>query len=117
MGSIGFNEISRQHRRAEIAFDLDDAYWGCGIMTRACAAVSAWGMESEGFVRIQATILDSNTRSSRVVEKCEYFEEGVLRSYRIVSGKPRNFRLFSLVRGVGKSRRQVCIESTDRPKG
>lgn len=97
VGSIGYNEVCRQHKRAEIAYDLDDRLWGRGIITRACAAVTQWGMKTMGFNRIQATVLDTNTRSARVLEKCGYAEEGLLRAFRFVRGEPRDFRIYSKV--------------------
>lgn len=33
IGTAGFNNISKQHLRGEISYDLNPEYWGRGIMT------------------------------------------------------------------------------------
>ena len=42
-----------------------------------------------------ATALESNERSARVLERCGYQREGLLRSYRLVRGQPGNFFMYS----------------------
>lgn len=57
-GTIGLNEIALTHRRAEIAYDIAPEYWRQGLATKACAVVSDWALQTLGFARIQATVLD-----------------------------------------------------------
>jgi RimJ/RimL family protein N-acetyltransferase len=95
IGSIGFHTVSDVNRSAEIAYDLSRRYWGQGIATAACQAVTEWAFANLGFVRIQATTLESNERSERVLLKCGYTYEGLLRAYRQVRGIPGNFKMFS----------------------
>src|SRR5512140_2148796 len=40
VGTCGFNEWSKVHRWAELAFDLAQAHWGKGLMRQAVAAVA-----------------------------------------------------------------------------
>jgi len=58
-------------------------------------AMVEWCFSYLGAVRVQATVLDSNTRSARVLEKCGFQCEGLLRSFRMVRGHPRNFWIYS----------------------
>ncbi|SFB31695.1 Protein N-acetyltransferase, RimJ/RimL family [Collimonas sp. OK607] len=95
VGTIGFHSISPLHKTAEIAYDLAPSVWGRGIAPSVCAAVANWGFSHLGAVRIQATALDSNTRSVRVLEKCGFQREGLLRNFRMVRGQPRNFWIYS----------------------
>ena len=97
VGTIGFNAISPQHRTAEIAYDLAPAIWGRGVASAIVNAVAAWGFEQRGFIRIQATVLDSNQRSIRVLERCAFAREGYLRSYRQVRGRSGNFWLYARI--------------------
>ncbi len=97
IGTIGFHTISLVNRSAEIAYDLHPAYWGRGIATACCDAVVAWGFERLRYVRVQATTLDANRASLRVLEKCAFVREGLLRSYRIVRGAPRDFWMYARV--------------------
>lgn len=94
-GSIGFHTVSLLNRTAEIAYDLAPDYWGKGLATAACKAVTAWGLHEQGYVRVQATCLDSNEASLKVLLRCGYVLEGKLRSFRLVRGEPRDFWVYS----------------------
>lgn len=95
IGTIGFHTISDVNRSAEITYDLAPAYWGQGIATRVTDIVTRWSYQAYGFVRVQATVLDTNQSSENVLRKCGYQREGLLRSYRMVRGKPGNFNIYS----------------------
>jgi [ribosomal protein S5]-alanine N-acetyltransferase len=95
IGTIGFHTIAHQHRHAELAYDLAPEYWGRGIAAAACNTVTEWSYQALRLVRVQATVLESNTRSERVLEKCGFRYEGLLRAYRLVRGIPGNFKLYS----------------------
>jgi len=95
IGTIGFHTVSTANRTAEIAYDLSPAYWGRGIARTVCAAVTAWSFSHYGFQRVQAVVLRSNARSARVLAACGYQCEGLLRSYRMVRGRPGDFAIYS----------------------
>lgn len=97
LGTIGFHTVSEINRSAELSYDLAAAHWGRGIAPAACAAMLRWGFAQAGFVRIQATVLASNTRSMRVLEKCGFVAEGLLRRYRMVRGESRDFWMLSVL--------------------
>ena len=98
VGTIGFHTISTRNRTAEIAYDFHPGWWGRGIATACCRAVADWGLTERGFVRVQATTLDTNVRSVAVLERSGFAAEGLLRNYRMVRGSPRHFHLFSKVK-------------------
>lgn len=98
VGSIGFHSLSLPNKTAEIAYDLAPSVWGQGIAPSACAAMTDWAFERLGAVRIQATALDSNTRTLRVLEKSGFQREGLLRNFRMVRGEPRNFWIYACLR-------------------
>jgi [ribosomal protein S5]-alanine N-acetyltransferase len=50
--------------------------------------------------RVQPTVLESNQRSVRVLERSGFEREGLLRSDRLVRGHPGNLRMYAHVRGV-----------------
>lgn len=95
IGTIGFHTISDVHHTAEIAYDLAPSQWGKGIATAVCAAVTEWAFLEYGLVRIQGTVLSSNAQSARVLQKCRYQYEGLLRAYRMVRGIPGDFNLYA----------------------
>ncbi|MBB5192306.1 RimJ/RimL family protein N-acetyltransferase [Silvimonas terrae] len=95
VGTIGFHTVNDMNRSAELAYDLAPAYWGHGLAAQVGRAVVPWAFEQFGWLRIQATAMESNLRSARVLEKAGFQFEGLLRSYRVVRGQPRHFRLFA----------------------
>ncbi|MFT4204591.1 MAG: GNAT family protein [Chitinophagaceae bacterium] len=95
VGTIGFHTISDVNKTAEIAYDLSPDYWNLGIATSVCKIVTEWGFRNRGWVRIQATVLDTNKPSKRVLLKCGFVFEGSLKYYRMVANKPRNFEMYS----------------------
>jgi ribosomal-protein-alanine N-acetyltransferase len=83
------------HRTAEIAYDFAPRAHGRGIASACCRAVSDWALAVHGFVRVQATALDSNAASIRVLEKSGFAFEGRLRNLKMVRGTPRDFLLYA----------------------
>lgn len=94
-GTIGFHTISMANKSAEIAYDIHPRHWGKGIATTACRLLSCWAHEKAGFNRIQASAVDSNVASQRVLEKAGFQREGLLKSYRIIKGESRDYCMFS----------------------
>ncbi|WP_241117150.1 GNAT family N-acetyltransferase [Achromobacter xylosoxidans] len=97
IGTIGFNEITLGARRAEIAYDLAPSHWRRGIASRACEAMTAWALQTLGLARVQATVLDTNTASAGVLERCHFHREGLLHHYRQVRGEPRHFWMYARI--------------------
>jgi ribosomal-protein-alanine N-acetyltransferase len=95
VGTAGFHTVSPQNRSAELAFDLSPKVWGKGIATYVCQLLVAWAHASVGLLRVQATVLESNARSAAVLERCGFLQEGLLRSYRLVRGRPGDFYMYS----------------------
>lgn len=98
-GDIGYGTIETAHRRAEIGYHLSPEYWGQGLMTRAATALIGWAF-ANGFHRIEATVMEGNRRSERVLEKLAFEREAMLRDYKFVRGEFRNFSLWSLLNPV-----------------
>jgi ribosomal-protein-alanine N-acetyltransferase len=97
VGTAGFHTVSPQNRTAEIAYDLTPEMWGKGIATAICRELVRWAHTSVDIVRVQALVLESNARSTRVLERCDFVREGLLRSYRFVRGSPGTFFMYSHV--------------------
>jgi [ribosomal protein S5]-alanine N-acetyltransferase len=100
VGTIGLNAVSPQNRTAEIAYDLAPTIWNRGVATSLVASVVDWGFQRLGLLRIQATVLESNERSIRVLERCAFEREGYLRCYRQIRGKSGNFWLYARIADV-----------------
>ena len=98
IGTCGFNEWSRVHRWAELAFDLAAAHWGTGRMRQAVGAVLQWVYGHDLVDRVHAYVRVDNRRSERFCERTGFVREGRLRSYRVCRGQPHDFYIYSLLR-------------------
>lgn len=95
IGTAGFNSWSREHKRAEISYDLSAQYWNKGIMTKVVSEITKFGLEVLKVNRLQATVVTFNDASARVLEKCNYKKEGELENFGILHGKSENFYMYS----------------------
>lgn len=98
IGTCGYNNWSRMHKRGEISYDLAHSYWGKGISTRCVKAISDFGFAAMGLQRIQATVAIDNIGSIKVLEKSNYKREGLMRSYGILHGQAKDFYMYSTLR-------------------
>jgi RimJ/RimL family protein N-acetyltransferase len=107
VGTIGFHSVRPGDRSAEIIYDLSPDVWGIGIASHLCDALVAWAHDHVGLVRVQATVLASNARSAKVLQRCRFTREGLLHSYRMVRGVPGDFWMYAHLRNVPGSPRTV----------
>ena len=80
VGGIGLELGSDVERRsAEIGYWLGEDFWGQGIVPAAVQALTRYGFETFGLTRIFAVPFASSSASIRVLEKCGYTREGIMR--------------------------------------
>lgn len=113
LGTIGFHSIALAHRTAELAYDVAPAWWGRGLASACVRAIVPWGFAARGYVRVQATVLDTNAASIRVLEKTGFACEGLLRRYRHVRGTPRDFWMYAHLAPVILSTHAEGIETEE----
>jgi RimJ/RimL family protein N-acetyltransferase len=80
IGGIGVDLGEGVYEKAgHFGYWLGEAYWGRGIMTAAVRATSKYVMSRFGIVRLESPVFEWNPASMRVLEKCGFVREGVLR--------------------------------------
>lgn len=79
IGTCGYHQWQRRHRRAEIGYDLEKASWRQGYATEALRAVLRHGFERMDLNRVEAMVHPENTASVRVLERLGFRKEGLLR--------------------------------------
>jgi RimJ/RimL family protein N-acetyltransferase len=81
-GGIGY-ELRAGERGANAVFGywLGEPYWGRGIGTDAARTLAGHALASGSVCRLEATVFVANTASARVLEKCGFALEGLLRAY------------------------------------
>ncbi|MEP6906407.1 MAG: GNAT family N-acetyltransferase [Pseudoxanthomonas sp.] len=97
-GGIGARAgTGERARAAEMGYWLGRAHWGQGLMTRIVGVFTPWVMDELRLFRLQATVLDFNTGSARVLQKNGFEEEGVQRAAVVKHGVQHDLRLFARV--------------------
>ncbi|MET0755242.1 MAG: GNAT family protein [Pseudoxanthomonas sp.] len=98
-GGIGARKgEGERDRSAEFGYWLGRGLWGHGLMTSVVGAFAPWAMHELRLYRLQASVLDSNPASARVLQKNRFIEEGVQRAAVFKRGVLHDLRLFARVR-------------------
>jgi [ribosomal protein S5]-alanine N-acetyltransferase len=81
VGNIGIRPQSgwRDHL-AEVGYWLAEDFWGKGIATEAMRQITEYAFGSLNFRKLYATALAPNIASMRVLEKCGYQREAILKA-------------------------------------
>ena len=58
---------------------LGEPFWGRGVMTAAVRATTSYIFDNLDLVRLEAPVFEWNPASMRVLEKCGFVREGILR--------------------------------------
>ena len=97
MGGIGLSLLPRHHR-GHLGYWLGVDFWNQGFATEAVRAVVEHGFQTLDLHRIEASHYPRNPASGRVLEKCGFGREGVLRGYLFKNGVPEDTVMYGLVR-------------------
>jgi ribosomal-protein-alanine N-acetyltransferase len=97
IGSVGVSGVNRNHNRIEASYDLAKEYWGKGIMSKALKAVIKYAFEEMQINRIEAYAMPENVASQKVLEKCGFHFEGILRQHRFHKGEYVDIGIYSIV--------------------
>ncbi len=98
IGSIGFVKWERDHRRIELGYALGRPWWGQGLAPEAVAAIVEFAFAHTNVNRIEAFCFTEHRASARVLEKCGFQLEGVLRQYEEIKGRWPDVKLYSKLR-------------------
>ncbi len=85
-------------KSGELGYWLSPAYWGKGIMTRALKLFCGQVFSETDIVRIGAEVFAGNAASCRVLEKCGFQKEGMMRKSVYKNGLFDDAVLYALVR-------------------
>lgn len=99
VGGVGFRRgDDLGTRTAEIGYWLGEPHWGRGIATEALLQASRIAFSEFDFVRLEASVLDWNPASRRVLEKAGYSLEARRRQRIFKDGVICDDWLYSLLR-------------------
>jgi ribosomal-protein-alanine N-acetyltransferase len=97
VGMVFLHSFSRQHHKAEIAFNLSRAHWRKGLAGEAAAAVLAFAFEELGLNRVEALCMPQNEASRRLLERLGMVYEGTMRRVHHRYDGYHDMELFALI--------------------
>jgi len=98
IGACGFTHWDTENNSAEIAYSLNQDYWGKGIMSEIVNNLFEFGFEKMNLNRIEARCWSNNDKSVRIMEKNNMRFEGVLRDQIFVKGKYIDVKMYSILK-------------------
>lgn len=98
VGGIGVTLRGDVHAKsAYFGYWLGEPYWGRGIMTDVVRSVSSYVMRKFKLIRLESPVFEWNPASMRVLEKCGFVREGVLRASALKDGQIIDQVLYAFV--------------------
>ena len=87
IGNLGFNNIvCGAFQSCHLGYQLDEREINRGFMTEALRCAIAFAFDELKLHRIEANVMPRNLRSSRVLAKLGFVEEGLARQYLKING-------------------------------
>jgi RimJ/RimL family protein N-acetyltransferase len=97
LGSIALSSVERVHGRAMVSFWVAPEARGKGVATQALWLLAGWVFGSLGLVRLELFTEPENAASQRVVERCGFVREGLLRARWVSKGRRRDSVVYGLL--------------------
>ncbi|EON70294.1 GNAT family N-acetyltransferase [Lysinibacillus sphaericus] len=102
IGTCGFLNYEKAHNRIEIGYDLTPKYWGKGVMKETLPCIIHFAFMTMNINKIEAKVEPENTSSMRLLEKFDFYKEGVLRQHEFENGKYVDLAIFSKLKSEYK---------------
>lgn len=99
IGLVYLTDIDQNNGSAQCGILIGErSVWGMGIGPEAVLLILHHGFYTLGLTRVEARQLLSNKASRRVLEKCGFKLEGVMRKAVFKDGRHQDLNLFSILR-------------------
>ncbi|MWV46296.1 GNAT family N-acetyltransferase [Paenibacillus sp. HJL G12] len=98
IGTIGLQEWSSEHQRADISYALFPEAWGKGYAKEAVSQVISFGFDELRLKRIGAVVFVENHASNRLLTNAGFVKEGTLRNYMYQNEVPYDTHIYSLLK-------------------
>lgn len=102
IGTIGFQEWSPGHKKANVSYALFPEYWNKGYATEAVHEAISYGFHELQYNRIGAIVFTQNSGSIALLSKVGFKKEGTLREYLYQNNIPFDTYVYSLLREEAK---------------
>ena len=94
-GAVALHAISPESGRCSAGYWLAADARGRGVATRALRLLCRFAFEELDVHRVELWIDPQNAPSLAVAERAGFAREGLLRSFRLVAGEPRDMLMYS----------------------
>ncbi|MBN2776417.1 MAG: GNAT family N-acetyltransferase [Bacteroidales bacterium] len=97
LGAVGFNDLEKENRKAEIGFWLLPKNWGKGIMKEVMPVICNYGFNSLGLHRIEGFVESENKNCKNGLKKLDFDFEGTMRDCEVKNGKYVSIDIYSAI--------------------
>ncbi|MBQ0125668.1 MAG: GNAT family N-acetyltransferase [Clostridiales bacterium] len=98
IGTCGFSHFDAENNAAELGYVINPDFWGMGYAAEAISRVMRFAFENMGLNRVFVRILEGNTQSMRVAEKCHMRKEAVHKNAITVKGKYKTYIEYAILK-------------------
>lgn len=96
LGCAGFLDLVPGIHKAEIGYWIAKPFWGQGVATSVVKGLVGIGFGEYGLKRICGITFEGNRASERVLEKCGFAFEGLMKHFIEKNGTLINARLYAI---------------------
>lgn len=111
IGNAGLRMNTPEAREADIGYELDPHFWGCGYATEVAETLLTFGFQALRLHRIWAWCVAENHGSAHVLEKIGMQQEGRLRENRWMKDRWWDTVLYALLEQEWQARHSPRSES------
>ncbi|PPK82980.1 ribosomal-protein-alanine N-acetyltransferase [Lacrimispora xylanisolvens] len=97
IGEAGIISINRNADRCEIGYNLLPEFWNQGYATEIATKLVLHAINALKFERVEALVLSDNKASCRVMEKCGFKCEGILRHFNKHDDNYRDVNYYGII--------------------
>lgn len=98
LGGCSLNQISRNHRFANLGYWVRTSATGRGVATTAVRQLTTFAFTKTELIRLEIVCAVGNKASQRVAEKAGAVREGVLHDRLLIRDEPRSAVMYLLTR-------------------
>lgn len=102
IGTVGLIAVSPKNRTFELAYAIDEKYWGKGFVVEASKPIIDFAFKHYAMERLQCRCRVENPQSSRVMEKLGMSFEGIARSAMFIKNQTWDMKIYSLLKSEWK---------------
>lgn len=99
-GGGGLNNLSKEHKKAEVGFWLLKEFWGRDIMSEAMPLICNYGFDKLGLHRIEGFVETENINCKKAIEKLGFKLEGTMQDCEIKNGKFISLDIYAKIKSV-----------------